>query len=520
MAIESGKPGAETVFWTLAITPVFVRRAGRQSEVRVSEYYELGRSQAELDFVDVDIRNDVGLFLDPKALAQISSPWADSCVASVQSFFQRVLDAIAVDDHPLAIQLLSMLREPNETHLGLSRGQSRGSGLGHDLAEDFWAALSTSGAVRTGLIQDLEDTALVVEGIDRDRISDITTNLIRRELIEYTQETCDYYGITLVPGVSSGPLWHAVAGEWREEFTSLPMPDGEKLILIPKAIVRRGLHMNASEFYRHHVLNYLVDQEPGSSLGVLLRRSARITKKSVDAKYKDRFDAGRHNPGVEKRINAFASQGNPELLQSYREVKSSEPSIAIPDEELVDAIGGPVVTLNDLLRIVLATPLGNDAADEYERRVEALTSALFYPHLVFPRRQQRIHDGRKRIDISYTNNAIRGFFHFLALNYPAAHVVLECKNYSRPIANPELDQLQGRFSPSRGKFGLLVYRGFVNKASIWQSCVDTARDDRGFIIPIDDEDLQLLVEEQTLPASADHFGFLHQQFQRLIGMIP
>ncbi|MFG3704736.1 hypothetical protein ACGF7U_08395 [Micromonospora sp. NPDC047670] len=488
-----------------------------EANVRVSEFYNLNKSQSELDFVDVDIVNDVELYIDPSAIAHLSSPWADSCIASIQSFFQRVLDAIGDSNDEGAISLLAELREPNETHLGQSSGRSQGSGLGDKLAEKFWESLSNSRAARSGLLEDLEDTALLVEGVDKDRISDITTNLIRAQLVEFTQETAEYHGIELTPDVAYGPFWDPLKGEWYQKYTNLPTPNGERLLLVPKAIARRGLHLSASEFYRHTVLNYLVIQERAErSLGAVIRSRRGVTKTSVNEVLKEQFDAGRHNPGVEKRINTWATQQNPELLRGYKEEKAATGNPPLPNEDLAERVGSDTSRLRDLLEDVLRTPAGRDDADAYERRIESFLSALFYPHLVFPRRQKKIHDGRKRIDISYTNAATHGFFYWLAMHYPAAHIVVECKNYGKELRNPEFDQLQGRFSPSRGKVGLLLHRGYGDKEKVWSSCRDTARDDRGFIIALDDDDLRLLVQESEAPTSAESFGYLHKLFQKLI----
>ncbi|MEU7652475.1 hypothetical protein AB0C41_10715 [Micromonospora taraxaci] len=485
--------------------------------MRVSEFYKLGKSQSELDFVDVDIVNDVELYIDPSAISQLSSSWADSCVASIQSFFQRVLDAIGNGNDQEAISLLSALREPNETHLGLSTGRSRGSGLGDKLAEDFWESLSKSKAARSGLLQDLEDTALLIEGVDRDRISDITTNLIRTQLVEFTQETAKFHGIDLSPDVAYGRFWNPQTGEWYQSYTSLPTPNGERLLLVPKAIARRGLHLRAGEFYRHTVLNYLVVEERSTrSLGAVVRSRRGVTKTAVDEVLKEQFDAGRHNPGVEKRINTWAAERNPGLLRGYKEQKEENPAPPLSDETIAEAVGATIPPVSELLQKVVETPTGHADADNYERRVEALLSALFYPHLVFPRRQKKIHNGRKRIDISYTNAANHGFFYWLAMHYPAAHVVVECKNYGKELGNPEFDQLQARFSPSRGKFGLLLHRGYGDKAKAWSSCLDTARDARGFIIPLDDEDLGVLVREHEGAEQAEAFSYLHKLFQGLI----
>ena len=156
--------------------------------MRVSEHYNLGRTQPTLEFLDVDIHGDTRVFIDPRAIRSIQSTWGRTCVTGLQSFFDTVIQAIRDGDDEYAQQLLSSLREPNETRLGLSRGRPRGRGMGYGLAERVWERFSQSRAVESGLIEDLEDTALFVEGVGFDLVSDITTNIIRGP-VSYTHLT-------------------------------------------------------------------------------------------------------------------------------------------------------------------------------------------------------------------------------------------------------------------------------------------------------------------------------------------
>jgi hypothetical protein len=169
---------------TLNITSDIVTHHPRRysQPVRVSQHYKLKRSQAELDFVDVDVRGDTPLFLDPQAVRRLPGTWGHECVAYVQDFFTSVLQAINEGRNADARRLLRGLREPNETHLGLSRGRARGRALGPESARRVWEALSKSQAAQTGLLTHLEDTILLVPGIGPDIVSDIGTNLIRLPL--------------------------------------------------------------------------------------------------------------------------------------------------------------------------------------------------------------------------------------------------------------------------------------------------------------------------------------------------
>jgi hypothetical protein len=74
----------------------------------------------------------------------------------------------------------------------------------------------------------------------------------------------------------------------------------------------------------------------------------------------------------------------------------------------------------------------------------------------------------------------------------------------------------GRFSASRGQFGIIVCRNFENKALFLKRCKDTANDQRGFIIPLDDDDLRELVKELKNNPHETAFSFLRSRFDFLI----
>ena len=476
---------------------------------RVSTVFKLRRSQATLDFVDVDVVFDTKVFLSPRALTLMQTDWGDGCVSLIQNFFETVLQLIKGGKNDDAEALLQELREPNETHLGMSTGKSRGRALGDGSAHEVWSALSQSAAAKSGLIHDLEDTVLLIHGISVDIVSDITTNIIRGPLIEYTQEQCRQLGIPLTGGIPSGPMWHPAERAWITKFVELPVAKTGKLLLVPKAIVRRTSLFSMQEYYRHFMLEHMQREElkAGSALVKMLKKGPKVHKTDLIEKF-----------GGDKKAVIDQTLKYPSVLDKYREEVGKRPFLPLSHEDIQNVEGEAATDWDKLLRNVTSLDTGREHAGAFENAIEALLTALFYPDLVHPIYQPEIHQGRKRIDIKYTNMGGAGFFEWLSKHYTAPQVFIECKNYGGEVANPELDQLSGRFGRSRGNFGILVCRRFDKKAHFEQRCRDTALDDRGYIIVLDDADLTSLVEARKAEEETAfrEFPLLRKRFDTLI----
>ncbi len=474
--------------------------------MRISEYYHLNQSQATLDFIDVELDTDTPLFIDPSALLYVNNEFSIPCVDLIQNFFQTVLDLIRSNSIDDARILLSNLREPDETHFGFSTNESHGTALGPKSSINLAESLTNSAAIQSGLIQDLEDTILLVPGISSDRISDITTIIIRSELIKYTQNICTFYGIPM-ERVSSGHLWDPINKCWYQHMVALPMPNNDKLLMVPRAIVRNIMNYDINKYYRNYILEYYKEYELSlnSKLVRTLKSGKRVYKKDLEKEY----------PAGKENIYHYTLQ-NPALLEEYRIETRRTIRGPLSNEAIIGFTNSAQCNYTDLLNSVINLPKGRDDADNYEKEIENFLTAIFYPSLSFPERQKRIHQGRKRIDLTYTNTSDSGFFKFLSVNYRAPYIFVECKNYSADISNPELDQLAGRFSHRRGQFGILICRDIQDKAGIKLKCKDCANDDRGYIIALDDNDLINILQEFQQNQFNCQFLYLKNLFEELV----
>ena len=215
--------------------------------MRVSRFFNLNQIQAELDFVDVDTERDTRLFVDPYAIQIKDNEFSIRSADQIRSYFSEVLQSLRQPDIDRARYLTSYLTEPRDTFLGFSKERPQGRGVGRFQADQILAALRSSRAFQTGILSDLAEAELFVEGIARDKVSDLTTNIIRGSLVDYTQAECDLHGIRLEREVASAPIWNEHSLMWEQRYVRLPIVQGQPVLLVPKYFVRWKLSIDSQE---------------------------------------------------------------------------------------------------------------------------------------------------------------------------------------------------------------------------------------------------------------------------------
>ena len=374
---------------------------------KLSEHFGLGVSQPQLDFVDVRTDRDLLLFVDPYAISLKEDAWSNQCLEHINSFFQQAIDLIRQGDEAAAKAVLNNLKEPKETGLGYGTKPRRGRGVTGDKALNLYDALAKSHAAQTGLLTDLGEFYLFIDGLGPDGLSDITTNILRRPLIEYTQQQARLWGIPL-RNVAVSRIWDLQELRWKSGYHELPVVDGSASIFVPKISVRRQMVLNSQEYYNDFVLDFLEQEEinRGSGLVQVVKSSgrAKVTKKDLKEKFK-----------FSKGFLAQISQANPQVLLDYKNFYRNLPGGLGPlsDREIFDRFEenfDEVAFAQALIENLRKIPPGTADATRYHRFMVGLVEFLFYPNLIYPILELEIHDGRKRIDIAYTNSSQTGFF--------------------------------------------------------------------------------------------------------------
>ena len=287
----------------------------KNEKVRFTEYYEITKKQEEVPFLDIYVNADRCMFLDPAKLLRFDDDMSNNMQNKVTEYFSRLLEYIKEGRKTEGLKLLDCLGEPKEIHLGYAVNGFYGKAVGKIKSQYIYERLSQSRAVQSGMLKDLEESALFVEGIDKDIISDMTAMICKDELIKFTQEQCYFFNIPMKEQ-KIGKIWMG-NDQWLSVTTKLPIYNENPIILIPKRYVSRIMTLNSRDFYRNEVLTSVQDDLMRADQGFvkILKNGVRqcvVTKKELKKSEKYRFS---------KELIFEQVQERPELLRLYRNRK-------------------------------------------------------------------------------------------------------------------------------------------------------------------------------------------------------
>lgn len=470
--------------------------------MKISEKMGLNKSQLELDFFDYKIGADTYRFFDPYYIAKKEDAFLSECNEYIETFFNRLMFLLNTDELA-AYDLFSHLGEVNQICLGMSSGEPAGKGIGEIDTAKIFAAIKESCAFQDGVAQGLEDIRIFIPGIDKDKVSDMVANIIKKPLIKYTQEQCALYDIALI-SAEAGYCWDKT--QWVRGHKDILVFNDKEYFLFPKNLVSESKRYTANEYFGMYILNYLQQKNIDEDTGLVHKsydrkgnlKKAYVYKKEIVA------DMERRGEFITKDWLARFTKENPQVFEKFRKETIDKISNSdyekITDDEVSDIIDKLINELRNL-------PIGGEYATQYHHLMSGILELLLYPNIAHPRIEEKIHDGRKRVDIAFNNIAETGFFFLLGTTYdiPCSIIMIECKNYTKDIANPELDQMAGRFSARRGKFGIICCRDLDNQDLFTEREKDTIKDDRGLIIHLTDQTIINLLEQRKIGINIDDF---------------
>ena len=420
---------------------------------RLNDYYGIFLSQAKVDFAIPFLDEDIPLYVDPFRLWQSPSCQDNGLHVLFKTAFNSLGKMYAEGQQAMAVDLLKKISECNEVGLGNSKSRS-GKRMGDGLAKAVLNLYKEVPAVNRYGFEHPEVIQLFVDGISKDRISDIACNLLGSFLIDYTIQECKQYEFPVEK--CDIEYLDVKSMSMKQDTCELPINPSTKQILwlVPKRWLRKSLWLNGDDYLNHYLVNRIEDLKRGEIDIVTFNRK------------------------------------NYDVLTDYIKVKERT-AADCKNDPLFGQI--PIISAKRKWTTIKKLPTGKDgnADKEYEAEVCPLLASMLYPHLDFAQAQSRTESGTQIRDLVFYNNTSYVFLNDMKEKFGSRQLVVELKNVEE-VTKEHINQLNRYLNPAFGSFGIIMTRNRPKK-SVMQHTIDLWSGQRKCILIMDDSDLELMV---------------------------
>ncbi len=425
---------------------------------RLTDHHGISASQADLAFAIPFFNEDIPLYLDPFLLWKSPSQQDQALHTSLINAFNNLgyLAGKGKDDE--AIQTLIAASECDEVGLGSSAAR-KGKRIGAKKAEEVLRLFQSVPQYQSRGFRHFEEIQFYVDGISKDRISDIACSFLKSFLIDFTAEQCEANGIP-TQYCNIKHVYDYRKQAFSSETAKLPVnpQTSTPLILVPKRWLRFTPWLNYDDYFKNHCPQDDISRIPEE-----------LTRVSVLNYNRHHYDVVDHY--VAEKERTFEDCKNDPLFSQI-----------------------PVLSAKRKLASIkkLGTGKDDNADIAYEKAIGELFPSLLYPHLDFAAVQSRTDSGVSIRDLIFYNNRNDEFLKEVYDDYGSRQIVFEMKNV-KDVSRDHVNQLNRYMTDSLGKFGVLVTRNPLSKARM-QSTVDLWSGQRRCIITLTDADVEQMVE--------------------------
>lgn len=241
----------------------------------------------DADFYNIMLDKDNRKFLDPYIIElHTGHPVAKRATQIAIDFFETIRQLIISGKEEKVREMFNIyMSEPNETCLGLSEVSVHGKGV-KSLGDYIVDNLIQDGMGLLKAITRIEDIKLFMPYIRNDRVSDIYTNIIRKALIDYTQDQCNKYEIQMELK-TSGYYWDINTHSFIKSKELMLVYNGTSKLLVPNFFVTNGRY-NTERFINYQILPHYISLELNKTESAIVRNrkdgTPYVTKKDMRKK--------------------------------------------------------------------------------------------------------------------------------------------------------------------------------------------------------------------------------------------
>ncbi|WP_217351208.1 hypothetical protein [Thalassospira marina] len=425
---------------------------------RFTEFNDVFTPQNKLDFAIPFLDEDIPLYVDPFLLWRSPSYQDKGLHQLILSAFNNLGNLVRDGNTKEAVYQLIRASECDEVGLGTSAIR-KGTRIGEQKAEEILSLFQHVPFYRDNGFRHFEEIQLFIDGISKDRISDIACNFMKSFLIDYTAQECEQLGLPLrktkIPDVYNPDTraFEDIAAD-----IAVHPETGSPILLVPKRWLRHVPWINYDGYFKT-----FCPQDDIAHEGEELNRVKVLTF--------NRDNYGVVDTYIQARERTAADCQNDPLFSQI-----------------------PVISARRHLAAIKKLPTGKDdgADQKYEKHIGQLLPSILYPKLDFAQEQARTESGVSIRDLIFYNSRSHDFLREIMDDYGSRQITFELKNV-RSIGREHVDQLNRYLSDDLGKFGVFVTRHPLKNAE-FKRTIDLWSGQRKAIITLTDADIEQMVE--------------------------
>jgi hypothetical protein len=219
----------------------------QQARIYFSDFFGVGRQTMRAYGVfDVSLINDLPMCIDPFLLFNSEKPEYQALHDEMIKYLMFLRDKSIVSELDKgSMRAWYIFKEVRQNWLGFSLSGNRGRGLGPDFAIALHRSFNTTfkdfGEEEIPDSPHFEKLTLFDSGVGKDNVSDFTTNLIKKYLLEYTQEfACRHIDPALTKEFAVQRAYFNYKTEtWASRIYRLPAFDGDFVLLTPEDLLTK-----------------------------------------------------------------------------------------------------------------------------------------------------------------------------------------------------------------------------------------------------------------------------------------
>jgi hypothetical protein len=426
---------------------------------RLTEYHGIFIPQKDLPFAIPHLDEDLPLYLDPFLLWKSPSQQDKALHFVIINSFNHLGALLKNGERDEALEQVILASECDEISLGLS-STGVGQRIGAKQANAVLELFERIPVYERRGFRHVEEIQFYVEGIARDRISDIAANFIKSFLIDFTMDESERLQIPL----QECSIAHYYDPDQQRFVHNAParLPvnpiNGRPVLFVPKRWLRYVPWINFDEYFK----------------------AACPRDAAIDSDL----------PAERVRILQY----NREHYGAIEEFVTTKERTAADckNDPLFTQI--PILSATRKLVQIKKLPTGKDqnADKRYEDSCVALLASLLYPNLDFAAEQSRTDSGVIIRDLIFHNNRSHLFLQELFDEYGSRQIIIELKNVAA-VEREHINQLNRYMADDLGRFGVLVTR-YELPRSRRKNTIDLWSGQRRCIITLNDEDLAQMVQ--------------------------